>query len=163
MVPRWGFGGGVWIGDQGGALAWLVQGLRPDWPASIETRTLRMNSPDLVCPYCGSSVVWRPLNLGNLLRGVAYVMVAFVVLAVALVFAGSPDHLWPTIRWHWRCWACGGHFSMVPGGSTRLRSVPVVCGQCGYNLKGNVSGRCPECGWFIPEIMKVERKPRKGR
>lgn len=25
-----------------------------------------------------------------------------------------------------------------------------VCGQCGYNLTGNVSGICPECGWAIP-------------
>lgn len=23
------------------------------------------------------------------------------------------------------------------------------CGQCGYNLTGNVSGRCPECGTDI--------------
>lgn len=23
---------------------------------------------------------------------------------------------------------------------------PEVCPQCGYNLTGNVSGRCPECG-----------------
>ena len=28
----------------------------------------------------------------------------------------------------------------------RDRSLPGHCKQCGYNLYGNVSGRCPECG-----------------
>ncbi len=27
---------------------------------------------------------------------------------------------------------------------------PGHCGQCGYDLTGNVSGVCPECGWKIP-------------
>ena len=26
----------------------------------------------------------------------------------------------------------------------------LLCTQCGYNLTGNVSGRCPECGTLIP-------------
>ncbi|UCD29700.1 MAG: hypothetical protein JSV03_04245 [Planctomycetota bacterium] len=25
------------------------------------------------------------------------------------------------------------------------------CGQCGYNLTGNLTGICPECGWAIPQ------------
>jgi hypothetical protein len=33
---------------------------------------------------------------------------------------------------------------------------PVHCGQCGYNLTGNVSGICPECGWKIPPPPKPE-------
>lgn len=28
----------------------------------------------------------------------------------------------------------------------RRRIPPGRCGHCGYNLTGNVSGRCPECG-----------------
>lgn len=28
---------------------------------------------------------------------------------------------------------------------------PRHCGQCGYDLTGNVSGICPECGWKIPD------------
>lgn len=27
---------------------------------------------------------------------------------------------------------------------------PTCCGRCEYNLTGNVSGICPECGWQIP-------------
>lgn len=28
---------------------------------------------------------------------------------------------------------------------------PGTCRSCGYNLTGNVSGRCPECGQEIPK------------
>jgi hypothetical protein len=28
------------------------------------------------------------------------------------------------------------------------------CANCGYNLTGNVSGRCPECGTFVPESVR---------
>ncbi len=35
----------------------------------------------------------------------------------------------------------------------RRRARPGFCVQCGYDLTGNVSGRCPECG------TPVERKP----
>ncbi len=32
------------------------------------------------------------------------------------------------------------------------------CGRCGYDLTGNVSGMCPECGWEIPlETSKIQR------
>jgi hypothetical protein len=27
---------------------------------------------------------------------------------------------------------------------------PIRCGQCDYDLTGNASGICPECGWRIP-------------
>ena len=28
-------------------------------------------------------------------------------------------------------------------------SQPGRCHKCGYDLTGNVSGRCPECGWRV--------------
>jgi heme A synthase len=31
------------------------------------------------------------------------------------------------------------------------RNDPDFCGRCGYNLAGNISGVCPECGWKLPE------------
>lgn len=31
----------------------------------------------------------------------------------------------------------------------RRRCPPGHCQKCGYNLTGNVSGRCPECGTLI--------------
>ncbi len=32
---------------------------------------------------------------------------------------------------------------------------PQHCGGCGYDLTGNVSGICPECGWSIPASPPV--------
>lgn len=33
----------------------------------------------------------------------------------------------------------------------RYRVPPACCRKCGYNLTGNVSGICPECGTTIPD------------
>jgi uncharacterized RDD family membrane protein YckC len=32
----------------------------------------------------------------------------------------------------------------------------LLCAHCGYNLRGNVSGVCPECGRPIPAVMPAE-------
>ncbi|RJP32468.1 MAG: hypothetical protein C4547_13800 [Phycisphaerales bacterium] len=37
------------------------------------------------------------------------------------------------------------------------RRPPNECGHCGYDLTGNVSGRCPECG------RAVEREQDRNR
>jgi len=31
----------------------------------------------------------------------------------------------------------------------RRRARPGLCSRCGYDLKGNLSGVCPECGLVI--------------
>jgi hypothetical protein len=36
---------------------------------------------------------------------------------------------------------------------------PQHCGRCGYDLTGNVSGICPECGTPIPDSPKQIQKP----
>ncbi len=38
----------------------------------------------------------------------------------------------------------------------RRRTPPGHCQKCGYNLTGNVSGVCPECG---TAVQKEERRP----
>jgi len=39
-----------------------------------------------------------------------------------------------------------------------LRHIsPYICRGCGYNLFGNVSGRCPECGHTAPSIVTNAR------
>src|ERR1043166_499316 len=37
----------------------------------------------------------------------------------------------------------------------RARYLPHCCQSCGYDLTGNTSGRCPECGTFIPATLQV--------
>ncbi len=39
------------------------------------------------------------------------------------------------------------------------RADPRHCGQCEYDLTGNESGVCPECGWRIPQEMSGEYIP----
>ncbi len=34
---------------------------------------------------------------------------------------------------------------------------PGFCGRCGYDLTGNVSGRCSECGWKLPRRYRCGR------
>ncbi|MBN1342741.1 MAG: hypothetical protein JXQ73_08690 [Phycisphaerae bacterium] len=36
---------------------------------------------------------------------------------------------------------------------------PGHCGRCGYDLTGNVSGVCPECGWRLPGPDHVWERP----
>ena len=38
------------------------------------------------------------------------------------------------------------------------RISPYHCQRCGYNLTGNVSGICPECGKPIQDDLHVQRK-----
>jgi hypothetical protein len=39
----------------------------------------------------------------------------------------------------------------------RRRRLPGHCRRCGYNLTGNVSGRCPECGTRLTECTPKRR------
>lgn len=36
----------------------------------------------------------------------------------------------------------------------RRRILPGHCGKCAYDLTGNVTGRCPECGEAVPSSSK---------
>jgi hypothetical protein len=47
------------------------------------------------------------------------------------------------------CSHCGGRFFPKP----RAYEKP-VCGRCGYDLTGNISGACPECGWHLPQELR---------
>ncbi len=43
-----------------------------------------------------------------------------------------------------------GHPTAFLWGRARRRPLAGHCRNCGYDLTGNVSGRCPECGLTIP-------------
>lgn len=60
-------------------------------------------------------------------------------------------------------WPWAALFSVLPAAwlvrriSTRSRSSEGLCDTCGYNLTGNISGVCPECG--TPVKGKVATEP----
>jgi len=41
----------------------------------------------------------------------------------------------------------------------RVKHPIGCCHSCNYNLTGNISGICPECGTPIPEKMKEKLTP----
>jgi hypothetical protein len=65
---------------------------------------------------------------------------------------------WPPVRVYsaWDCFSvyvqlwlplvCAGVLTAVLWWLDRRRIPPGHCRKCGYDLTGNVSGRCPECG-----------------
>ncbi|HRS26909.1 MAG: hypothetical protein KBH81_02265 [Phycisphaerae bacterium] len=38
----------------------------------------------------------------------------------------------------------------------RRRVTPIACNNCGYDLTGNTSGRCPECGCVTESLRNEE-------
>ena len=85
----------------------------------------------VTCPYCHATDSARLiLSYGNLLRGMVNLILAVII--------GEP--VFPT-RLRYRCRYCGGRFEVdQPKRSENL------CRVCDYDLTGNVSGVCPECG-----------------
>ncbi len=53
---------------------------------------------------------------------------------------------------HWAPAAAMLPFLLIPPVRSwrRRRTRPGTCSKCGYDLTGNVSGRCPECGEVVP-------------
>lgn len=106
---------------------------------------------DLVCPHCGAASGGRiTRSPGNVLRIVVNVL-AVVVCTVATWFPAD----WRVLRLRCECSHCGGRYYA----KTPMPKEP-RCGRCRYDLTGNVSGVCPECGWRLTARMKrlVRRK-----
>ena len=42
--------------------------------------------------------------------------------------------------------------------TTQAREIAhdLYCQECGYNLRGLISNRCPECGWFLETVRATE-------
>ncbi|MCH7719668.1 MAG: hypothetical protein IH988_01575 [Planctomycetes bacterium] len=112
----------------------------------------------IACPNCNLTgyhrVVWGPRNLVALGFNVVFGLAQFVFL------------VWTEwgIPLKRKCFRCGCTFS---GGRFRAPDF-AVCARCSYDLTGNVSGRCPECGWKLPRRYRayyrmIERKDRRVR
>ena len=48
------------------------------------------------------------------------------------------------------CMRCGARFR----GEKKQHTPKDECARCEYNLLGNQTGRCPECGWRIPRAFR---------
>ena len=115
------------------------------------------------CPHCRGDRFLTGLRLRNLpqlsINLAIAVVYAVAQIGVALVwllgwFYLSNNYRFPYLRpprlgLHRRCAACGT--DVLEGDPQDSTS----CGQCGYNLIGTLSDRCPECGWVIPEMRRV--------
>ncbi len=99
---------------------------------------------------------------------------AIALLAlVAFAFSAAPFlfNMAPLPKWAWivgAAWAAGlavlayvGWFRKPTDQeiTTTFGLDPQHCPQCEYDLTGNVSRRCPECGWAIPELGDRWERP----
>jgi ssDNA-binding Zn-finger/Zn-ribbon topoisomerase 1 len=106
------------------------------------------------CPNCHSAedhhVIRGPRNFGVALLNALNTLVLL--------------RLWPLVSYkriiaparplRRKCLKCGYTFL---GESPETPDFD-ECAQCGYILKGNISGRCPECGWRLPRRYRAYRR-----
>lgn len=90
------------------------------------------------CPHCQTDALLRIVwDMGILWR---------VFWNLVLLMLGAM----PAVPLRRKCPDCGALFAS----SWRQRPRQGICGICEYNLTGNVSGICPECGWKIPRRLR---------
>ena len=100
------------------------------------------------CPRCSAAVRQIPIwnRIGNLAFGIP-LGVAWAVLFAACLVDWRFVFLFLFVTVAWLSLA----YSAYPYGSPyELVVVPLKCLTCGYDLTGNVSGVCPECGQPVP-------------
>lgn len=94
-----------------------------------------MTSSRLVCPTCNTAVHVRLVRTApNILFYLANAIYSYNVRSPL----GRRPWLF-TVRF--KCRLCRRVFTPV-----QSLDESIVCGRCGYNLTGNLSGQCPECG-----------------
>lgn len=79
---------------------------------------------------------------------IVFLFTTFPGLEAAAAQAGVPDWVWfalPWLDWALAVLLVSMMYSLVTPCKHR-RHRPGSCAACGYDLTGNVSGRCPECG-----------------
>ncbi|MFH0980875.1 MAG: RDD family protein [Planctomycetota bacterium] len=86
---------------------------------------------------------WEPIGFGRSLKRNLCLMIPFVplILAVTLIKGWRWGDKWARTRVIWKKYEFRPPFD--PRG--------ILCLSCGYDLTGNLSGRCPECGTLIAE------------
>lgn len=91
------------------------------------------------CPECDSTENHVMLNdLRNWLR---------FLLEIPVTFLKKNNRDFQGLALHRKCDQCGKKFLA----DKVLRHQRGFCRECNYNLTGNQSGKCPECGREISE------------
>jgi len=62
----------------------------------------------------------------------------------------------------WMLWLPIGILGLVLRFRDRATPTGAMCARCGYDLRGNVSGRCPECGTVVERDRKKGQESEKG-
>ena len=119
---------------------WHVPTARP----AGDTTGAAMNPDTPPCPTCNTAssvrLIPRPVNfLRHLVNGILFLNLA-------------RSHGIPMLRLkvRWQCNLCNRVFT-----AAESKTQHTICERCGYNLTGNTSGRCPECGRSIPDRVKA--------
>lgn len=117
-----------------------------EWPGPVLRAVLTVLFAVLLlfpAPFVAAWWVWFFFNEGShrqpfvtFFQAAAPVKVAFVALALGFMYAGV---LLFHDRLRWK----------------RTQFVPGFCTTCGYDLRGNVSGICPECGTRMDALRRV--------
>ncbi|MBI1825292.1 MAG: zinc ribbon domain-containing protein [Planctomycetes bacterium] len=69
---------------------------------------------------------------------------------------GSFDEILNSSHWNYTDWVDLSHL-IAPHASPSLPEIPPFCGECGYNMTGLPSNRCPECGTIFDKTQWRER------
>lgn len=105
-----------------------------------------------------------PRRLQEKFRRIFYFsMPVIATLAAVQVYSGAPRPWWFFLCWAVFLVSMGYQAFRKPSAKDHLRNFiqdPRHCGQCGYDLTGNTSGTCPECGWSIPQASAPIERPR---
>jgi len=120
---------------------WLIWGASFAWSVTYGSRGLYLSLDRGTLCF---STVWAPQRPSGW-------VIERPSGAIRFLFNAFPVLWGPNT--YWRGWvplwspllllAAGG---LAAAWLARARVRPGLCGRCGYNLTGNVSGRCPECG-----------------
>lgn len=104
--------------------------------------------PPYSCPACGSQSYHLVKSLGNAGRLAANIAMISVMVAISW-FAGDAVGADVVFRLIYRCNDCENYFRI----SDQRKPNITRCKKCNYDLRGNTSGICPECGRKISARM----------
>ncbi len=128
-----------------------------------------LGGPFMGCGLLAGPILALPLGIPFALVCVRWHLSALLVAssqaagAIALGLIGIHFLVPADSSWAWLGQLLGGTLGVVVAFRTREAEItPGTCTECGYNLTGNVSGVCPECGAEVPEDL-VQREKDGGQ